>query len=323
MSSESRWYADRRFLVPLVVVVAVLAGTFGRRMLDGDFFSQAERAGRTQPTTVFSDGRLRIVSLAPSITEVLFAIEAGDLVAGVTRYCDYPPEARFKPQIGGYLDPNYEAVVALRVNLAIMLAEQASAAGKMLYELGIDTLVVDQRNLNGIMKSIRRIGEACGRQAQARRLVAGLEGRMERIRRLVAGRERPGVLVVLGRNLTGGDLRGTYIAGNDGFYNDLVELAGGTNSYTGRTIAFPSVSAEGLHQLDPQVIIEVIPNLGETGIDPQRFVETWEFAKSVDAVKNGRVHVFVEDWAVRPGPRFILLAEKMARVIHPEAGREQ
>ncbi|MFH1071216.1 MAG: helical backbone metal receptor [Candidatus Glassbacteria bacterium] len=319
MKNGNRWYADRRFVVSLVVAASLAAATLGRKSLDGDFFSRAGRPAGAR----FPAAQPWIISMAPSITEVLFAVEAGGLVAGVTRYCDFPPEARLKPQIGGYLDPNYEAIVALRANLAVMLAEQAGTAGKMLAELGVDTLIVDHRNLKGILDSIGRIGAACRRQDQARRLLAGVEGRMERIRRKVEGRGRPGVIVVLGRNLTSGDLRGTYIAGSDGFYNDLLELAGGTNSYAGRTIAFPSVSAEGLHQLNPQVIIEVIPNLGETGIDPGSFVQAWQFAGSVEAVKNGRVHVFVEDWAVRPGPRFILMAERMARVIHPEADWEE
>ena len=124
--------------------------------------------------------------------------------------------------------------------------------------------------------------------------------------------------MVLGRNLAAGDLSNTYIAGSDGYYNDLVKLAGGANSYQGRTIAFPAVSAEGLHQLAPEVIIEVIPNLGETGVDSRRYEQAWRELPGLDSLDGDDIHVFVSDYAVRPGPRFILLAMDMARAIHPE-----
>jgi iron complex transport system substrate-binding protein len=113
-------------------------------------------------------------------------------------------------------------------------------------------------------------------------------------------------------------LSNTYIAGNDGFYNDLVELAGGANSYNGRTIALPAVSAEGLHQLAPEVIIEVIPNLDQTELDEERFKKAWRELPGLDTILQDNIHVLGAGYAVRPGPRFILLAEAMASAIHPE-----
>lgn len=262
----------------------------------------------------------RIVSMAPSITEVLFAVGAGSQVAGVTRYCDYPPEARELPHVGGYLDPSYESIMALEPDLVVILVEQEGSVGRMFRDLNLPVLVVDHRDLAGILESIDTIGRAAGRDDRADVLLDSLSARMDTLRSRVRDRGRPGVLVVLGRNLSAGDLGETYIAGSDGYYNDLVKLAGGRNSYTGRTIAFPAVSAEGLMQLDPDVIIEVIPNLGETGIDRARFERAWRDIPGLEAAERGDVHVFVEDYAVRPGPRFIELAERMARAIHPEAG---
>ena len=146
---------------------------------------------------------------------------------------------------------------------------------------------------------------------------------MDALRSHLAARPRPSTLVVLGRNLTQGDLANTYIAGNDGFYNDLVELAGGSNCYRGRTIAFPAVSAEGLLELAPEVIIEVIPNLGRTGVSSERFERSWRDIPGLEAVEKGNVHVFVTDYAVRPGPRFMMLARDMSRAIHPEIDWKQ
>lgn len=304
--------AERRELIITLAVIAALAVVVLLRSLTGMKTVEVveSSAGGERPA--------RIISMAPSITEVLFAVGAGDQVAGVTRYCDYPSEAATRPQVGGYLDPSYEAILALQPDLIVILSEQESTAGKMFRELGLPVLTVEHRGLAGILASIGEIGGAAGRSAKAGRLLAGLQARMDSLRNRLAGRPRPQTLVVLGRNLTQGDLANTYIAGNDGFYNDLVELAGGSNCYQGRTIAFPAVSAEGLLQLAPEVIIEVIPNLGRTGLDVSRFERSWRDIPGLDAVDKGNVHVFVTDYAVRPGPRFILLAEDMARAIHPE-----
>ncbi len=262
----------------------------------------------------------RIISMAPSVTEMLFAVGAGSQVTGVTRYCDFPAEVRDIPKVGGFLDPSYESILVLQPDLIVILKEMEDPIGRMLRELDLDVLAVDHRDLDGILASIGTIGEAVGREHEAGSLLNRLTAGMDSLRTRLAGQPRPGVLVVLGRNLAAGDLSETYIAGADGYYNDLVELAGGSNSYRGRTIAFPAVSAEGLHQLAPNVIIEVIPNLGQTGIDSHRYEQAWRELPGLDSVTAGDIHVFIEDYAVRPGPRFILLAREMARAIHPELG---
>src|SRR3954470_481013 len=104
-------------------------------------------------------GAARVVSLAPSITEVLFELGLGDRVVGVTRYCVFPPEARAKPQIGGYYDPNYEAISAARPDLAVVLPEHAEIR-KELEHLGLKVLTVDHTSVQGILASIQLIGDA-------------------------------------------------------------------------------------------------------------------------------------------------------------------
>ncbi|MBW7997380.1 MAG: ABC transporter substrate-binding protein [Candidatus Glassbacteria bacterium] len=305
---------NRRAVIAALVVLAALIAPIVLRMRTGP-----SAPGRSTAIRELQERPARIISMAPSITEVLFAVGAGDQVAGVTRYCDYPPEAATRPQVGGYLDPSYEAILSLQPDLVVILSEQETSSGKMFRELNLSVLVVEHRDISGILESVTTIGRAAGREQQAAGLLENLQARMDTIRGRVENRGRPKVLVVLGRNLSAGDLSNTYIAGSDGFYNDLVELAGGSNSYRGRTIAFPAVSAEGLHLLAPEVIIEVIPNLGRTGIDSERFEQAWSELPGLLAADEGNVHVFVTGYAVRPGPRFILLAEDMARAIHPGA----
>ena len=290
----------------------------------GKHYAGPDRPGRVLPAALEGgvvEAPRRIVSFAPSITETLFALGLGGRVAGDTRYCDYPPEAAAKPKVGGYLDPNYEALLALHPDLVVLLQEQTESA-RLLGEMSIESLSVDHRNLKGILDSIRRIGAACGAQDRAAELLSDMRKRMDRIRERTAGLPRPVIMVTLGRNLASGDLKGTFISGNDGYYNDLIELAGGRNAYTGRTVSLPTVSPEGLHQLNPQVIVEMIPGLDTTRFDRQAFIRSWDFAAGVEAVSRGRIYVFTEEYVVRPGPRFILLAEQLARVIHPEADWE-
>ncbi|NQT40991.1 MAG: ABC transporter substrate-binding protein, partial [Planctomycetes bacterium] len=124
----------------------------------------------------------RIVSMAPSVTETLFALGLGDRVVGVTRYCKYPPEADEKDEVGGHFDPNFEAIVALRPDLVILLVEQEESR-QALNSLGIATLVVRHKDIEGVLESISTIGRVCGAEETAGQLLADIAGRMEKIRR--------------------------------------------------------------------------------------------------------------------------------------------
>ena len=266
---------------------------------------------------VAREGYKRIISLAPSITETLFALGTGDRVAGVTRYCLYPPEARTKEKIGGYYDTNYEAALSLNPDLVILFPEHEKQITDF-KSLGVDVMVVDHSDINGILDSIIEIGRAVGAKERAHRLVAALKAGIKRVRKKTENLPRPGVLVSIGRNMGSGDLSDLFISGEDGYYDSMITIAGGMNVYKGRTANFPAVSAEGILRLNPQVIIDVIPDLEKRGWDEKDILKEWQKVGGVDAVKNGRVYVFSGDYTVIPGPRFILTLEKMARAIHPE-----
>lgn len=259
----------------------------------------------------------RIVSLAPSITEILFLLGLADRVAGVTRYCVYPPEARKKPKVGGYYDPSYEAIVALKPDLVIVLPEHEEHR-RNLERLGLATLAVDHRDIPGILASIATIGKACGRERAATATVDDLRKRTNAVREKTRGLDRKRVLVSVGRNMGSGRIEDVYITGRTGFYNNLIDLAGGVNAFDG-DIAYPMVSEEGILRINPEVIIDMVPDLEEKGLTRDSVLKEWKALKGLDAVRNGRVHVFGQDYTVVPGPRFIRVLEDMARAIHPEA----
>jgi len=258
----------------------------------------------------------RIVSLAPSVTEFLFALGAGDRVVGVTRYCAFPPEAGALPKVGGYLDPNYEAIVSLRPDLVILMKTHEEARARLV-SLGIRALAVDHDSVSGILESVPAIAAAIGTPGAGKALAEELSARVERVRRKAAGGARPRVMMVVGRNLASEVLSDVYISGRDGYYDQLLSLAGGENAYRDSTLAFPAVSAEGMLRLDPDFVFEVIPGIAGKPGELARARSRWTGFAGLRAGREGRAFVFGEGYAVVPGPRFVLLLEEMARALHP------
>jgi iron complex transport system substrate-binding protein len=273
---------------------------------------------RVSPETAAAPAR--IVSLAPSVTEVLFALGLGDRVVGVTRFCRYPPEAERIPDVGGYLDLNFEAIVALAPDLVVAIQDH-DAARTRLEDLGVPVLQVDQESLAGILDSISAIADACGVPDRGRRLADEIRGRMAAVERRVHGRQRPRVLAVVGREVGHGSLSNVWVAGRTTFYDELIELAGGTNVAPASAVVYPEISREGLYHLDPDVILDLLADLDERGVDPAEAMADWGDLPMLAAVRSHRVHEIVHELAVVPGPRIGQLVEEIARALHPEAFR--
>jgi len=306
-----------RKLILGAIVVAVFAISFIAKKVLQDVGSRSTGAvASVQTGGEVQVSYKRIVSLAPSITEGLYALGLIDRVVGVTRYCDYPPEALTKTEVGGYFHPNYEAILMLEPDLIIMLVDH-EAPREYIAKLGFDIVVVDHKSISGILRSIEAIGEACGVLQKAISITGDIKTRMERIREKTEGLSSPRVLVSIGRNMGSGTLEDVYISGKEGFYNDMIGFIGGVNAYSGG-VAAPVVSGEGIIWMNPDVIIDMVPDLEEQGWDPEMIYREWDAVSHVEAVKNSRVHVFGEDYVAVPGPRFILVMEKMARVMYPD-----
>ena len=170
----------------------------------------------------------RIVSAAPSITETLFALGLGDRVVGVTEYCHYPPEARKKPKIGGFLQQNLEVVVALKPDLVIVEGSVSHLAAQV-RPLKIPTLEVDFRTLPGILDSMQKIADAAGVPERGRALRDSIDNSFDSIRRQVASLGRPKLMFVVGR--TPGTLTGLIVVGGKPYLNELIEIGGGVNAF--------------------------------------------------------------------------------------------
>jgi len=306
----------RQKLVLLFVVLIAFSGSYlAKKAIHGSGSRSYHATAATDSQGHVQGNHSRIISLAPSITETLFQLGLGDRVVGVTRYCDYPREALAKAKVGGYYDPNYEAILLLNPDLILMLPEHEEPR-EHLGKLGLSILVVDHKTIPGILNTIMTIGKVCGVEQAAESIVSDLRTRMEHIRQTTEGLPRPRVMISVGRNM--GSLKDVYVSGRGGFYDEMITFAGGKNAYVGN-IAFPVISGEGIIRLNPEVIIDMVPDLEEKGLDEAMILKEWETVSQVDALRNGRVHVFGQDYVVVPGPRFILIVEQMARVIHPQA----
>lgn len=257
-------------------------------------------------TTSAQEHPRRIVSLAPSVTEVLFEAGLGARVVGVTNYCQFPREVLALPKVGGYLTPSYEALVALHSDLIVTLPEHADLEPK-LRALGFPILRVDHRSLDGIIRSIQQVGERCGAAPVANRAADALRRKLDALRRIGTG-PRPRVLICFGR---AEDFRQLTAAAPGTIHDDLIAQAGGANVLTSRAVAYPTLSAEGVIRLDPDVIIEFSSSTTDAGILRQQ----WNHLDAVTAVKSGRVYVFTGEFLSVPGPRFVRFAETIARSI--------
>ena len=253
----------------------------------------------------------RIVSLAPSLTETLFALGLGDRVVGVTQYCDYPPEADAIKRIGGFVDPSFEEILALKPDLTVLLTSHRDAQ-RALALLGIRVLVTPEATLADIAGAIRLIGDACGVPDEADAMLKDLASRGERVRDATVGLARPRVLACIGRDMESGQLSGMYVAGRHGFYNEIIESAGGVNAYRDEAVAYPQISAEGVIQLNPDVIIDLVSMVKPGGRTTDAIVAQWASLRTVNAVCRKRVHVIVGNHA---------FASRTA--LHPVPGRNR
>jgi len=253
----------------------------------------------------------RIISMAPNITETLFALGLESRVIGVTKFCKYPPEAAKKAQVGGFFDPNYEAMVALKPDLVILLPEQEQAK-KYLENLGIATLTVHNRLIGEILYTIIVIGKTCGKEKEAYEMVGGIRSRIETVKKKTESLERKKILVSVGR--TPGSVEQIVIAGQNTFYDELITLAGGINVYHGYPVPYPEISGEGMLRLDPDIILDIQPSLAAMGLTEKDACHDWDKIPELRAVKTGNVYILSADYASVPGPRFIRTLEEMARI---------
>jgi iron complex transport system substrate-binding protein len=269
------------------------------------------RAGGDQGRQVFPAAPpQRLVSLAPSVTEILYFLELGDRVAGVTSYCNYPPEVRDKPRIGTYWEFNLEAILALKPDLALGMAHQGEGQGayEVLKQWGVPLDLAQADTLPELFQQIDRIARLTGAQEAARRKLPLLQERARRIEQAVQGRTRPRVFLQI-------DQEPLITVGRLAIHNDIIERAGGANIAGLLEQRYPVFSLEEVLRARPEVIL-FTGMVGEKVL-PAR-LSFWRHWTMLPAVQQQRLTWVDSDLIDRPGPRLVDGLEILARAFHPD-----
>jgi len=250
----------------------------------------------------------RIVSLAPSNTEVLYALGLGDRVVGVTEYCDYPPEAKQKPKIGGFANIDLEKVIGLDPDLVLATNIHAGAVVSELQKRGVTVVVVEPKNVDDVLAKIAFVGKLTGKSDNATRLTAQLKNRIDAVTaKVTAAKTKPRVFYEIDKSL--------YTVGPGSFIDDMITKAGGLNIAADAKGAYTQLSPEAIIAKDPQVILLGDINFGES---PESVKARPGWA-NISAVRNGRVIPIADENVVsRPGPRIVEGLELIARALYPE-----
>ncbi len=254
----------------------------------------------------------RVVSLAPSLTESVFAVGAGDKLVGVTSFCNYPEEAKKLPKIGDTMKPNLETIVALKPQLVLVSTDsQLEAFLRQMEAQNIPAFVTGAKDFDDVLRILKQLGDLLDRRDQAETLVQSLQSRAAAVQAKLKN-ENPAqkpvrVFVQISREPL-------YTIGKTSFLTDLVRRAGGESVTANVETAYPNISRETALAAEPEaIILSVDESMGTQNILPD------DAFKNSPAVKNKRVYPINGDLLTRPSPRTADLIEQIARALHPNA----
>lgn len=248
----------------------------------------------------------RAVSLAPNLTENIFAIGAGDKLVGVTTYCDYPVEAKQIQKIGDTISPNIESIIALKPQIVfVSTASQIQAFTQTLEKNDIQVFVTDPNSLEGITRNLRQMGEIFGTSGRAEELVKDMEARLVAIKEKTSATPPVKVFIQISREPL-------FTAGQDSFVTEMLGYAGGESVTRIVPTAYPRISKESALALEPEAIIVTA---GAGNEEPN------DVFKDSPAVKNKRILRVKADLLTRPSPRIVEGLEETAKLLHPDLFR--
>ena len=244
----------------------------------------------------------RAVSLAPNLTEIVFAVGAGERLVGVTTFCDYPAEALKIQKIGDTQTPNIENIIALKPQIVLVsTASQMENFTKILDEQGIAVFVTNPNNLDDIYKTVNQFGEIFGKTEEARKIADDLKKRVADVEARTASAEDVKVFLQISREQL-------FTVGKDSFMTDLIRRAGGASVTANVEAAYPKLSKETALALNPEAIILS---------DSEDNREPNDVFKNSPAMRNGKIFKINAELLSRPGPRIIDGLEQIAKALHP------
>ncbi len=260
---------------------------------------------------------VRIVSLAPNITEILFAMGLGEKVVAVSSGSDYPDQTATREKVGTFWNPNTEAVVAARPDLVIALAfEQQRAVAESLSRLNYPVLTLELDKMEDLPAAIQKTGLATGCRQQADELIKKIDGQLQGLKSRLRSTENVKVLWVV-------QAEPLRVAGRNTFVNQLIELAGGENAIGPTIQQYPLLGTEEILRSAPQTIIQAAMTTGNLARQQQAAEVFWSKWPDLPAVKNNKIYVVEPDTVLRLGPRLPQGAELIARCLHPNVFKQE
>jgi ABC-type Fe3+-hydroxamate transport system substrate-binding protein len=289
-------------LVALLLVLNLLFAGCGSRQ------AQQQRAsGEPRPQ--------RIVSLSPSVTEILYGIGAWPQVIAVSQYCTYPDDVKNKPRVNGWDKTNLEQLMALKPDFVIGVDRQEPFLRDKLNGLGVRSLFVKSQTLSDVLTSIGEIGRATGHESQGTDLSAKTLGEIDAVRNAVTNRPRPRVLCVVDR--VPGTIRDLYTATRGSYLDELIQIAGGESIAPEAEHGYGKITKEAVLTLNPEVIIDMVQgSKGNFGEDP---VAVWSELGEVRAVRERRIYSMSDPSVIHPSQFVGHTAQVFARALHPES----
>lgn len=251
----------------------------------------------------------RIIPLAPSITEILFALGLNEEIAAITNFCDYPEAVLGKPRIGGFVNPDTEKIVSLKPDLIIGIRDgNRMDTVHRLNDFGFPVYLIDPKGFDGVLGTIKNIGDVVGREKESRRLIKELIDKRENMITLTRSLSKPKVFFQVG------DVP-LITVGKGTLADDLIRLAGGRSISENELVSYPSYGIETILARAPEIIIMTSM---ESKKDHMNLVKKWQNWKSIPAVKMNAIYVIDSNLVDRPTPRIAEGLEALVRIIHPE-----
>lgn len=288
----------RQWLIIILLILSARNGYAAKTVTDP--------VGRT---VTIPDNPVRIVSLAPNVTETIYELDQQHRLVGATQFSNFPKDATRLPRVGSYVRLDLERIMALKPDLCIAIKNgNPIAIINRLEELGIPVFAIDPRTISSVMESVKAIGTILNAGKEADAVLSKMQGRLDHIKQKISGiRTRPRVFMQISTSPL-------FSVGPNTLADEMIALGGGQNVVRG-TVSYPMFSKEQVLDLAPEVFII-------TTMDPDKpvkeFVAEWEEWPEMPAVRNHRIYPINSDLTSRPTPRMILGLECIAAAIHPE-----
>ena len=293
-------HMSRTYIILILVLTFLLqaGGILAEQVTD--------QVGRT---LIVPENPVRIIALAPSITEIIYDLGQEKRLVGVTQFSTYPSEAESLPRVGSYIRLDIEKIISLKPDLCLATKDgNPKHIIDKIVSLGIPVYVINPRNLQQIMDAITSLGSLLHAKQAAAELVIKMEKRIGQVQaRVKKGNRKPRVFFQI-------DAEPLFSAGTNTFIHELIELAGGINTTAGE-VSYPRYSWEDIILLQPEIVL--ISSMAG-GLEPEYLVKSWKRWALLSAVKNNQIYVVDAELFDRPTPRLIDGLETIAAIIHPE-----